>query len=315
MNIEDNLILIKGEDSTEQITECKYQYSKCWIRFKNGKLYSYNQYNVQWFRNPIIMDPATPLACIEELLLTDVQKIFDFGEHIRVCFQTGIHKVYHKKNIVFEQSTPSRHVTLDTFSYLKKVAGKLSISGEDDSFLLDQYDKITTLDTSTVLYKYLSQEKFELTKESQFPIFPFGFNISQEAATNRALTEQISVIEGPPGTGKTQTILNIIANSIINNKTVAVVSSNNAATSNVLEKLKEYEIDFIAAFLGNKENKKKFFSNQTCRYPDMSTWQKSTEEYRYIQGELRTRGHKLKEMLEAKNELAIYIKRAICFAN
>ena len=46
-------------------------------------------------------------------------------------------------------------------------------------------------------------------------------------AVEMAITNKISVIKGPPGTGKTQTILNIIATAIINNKTVAVVSNNN----------------------------------------------------------------------------------------
>lgn len=45
----------------------------------------------------------------------------------------------------------------------------------------------------------------------------------------------ISVIEGPPGTGKTQTILNIIANIVMEGKNVAIVSNNNSATRNVLE--------------------------------------------------------------------------------
>lgn len=45
----------------------------------------------------------------------------------------------------------------------------------------------------------------------------------------------ISVIEGPPGTGKTQSILNIIANlAIMQGKTVAVVSGNNAAIEECL---------------------------------------------------------------------------------
>ena len=51
-----------------------------------------------------------------------------------------------------------------------------------------------------------------------------------------ALTNQISVIQGPPGTGKTQTILNIIANLLRDKKSVLVVSNNNSATENVLEK-------------------------------------------------------------------------------
>ena len=66
---------------------------------------------------------------------------------------------------------------------------------------------------------------------------------------------KLVLIEGPPGTGKTQTILNIIANIIRNGQTVAVVSNNNAATENVYEKLQKYHLDYLCAKLGKRDNK------------------------------------------------------------
>lgn len=66
------------------------------------------------------------------------------------------------------------------------------------------------------------------------------------------MCHQISIIEGPPGTGKTQTILNIIANLICQNKTIAMLSNNNSATQNVFEKLSSSGFDFICATLGKK---------------------------------------------------------------
>ena len=91
------------------------------------------------------------------------------------------------------------------------------------------------------------------------------------------MMNQLSIIEGPPGTGKTQTILNIISNAYIEGKSVAVVSNNNSATSNVLEKLDKYGVGFIAAFLGNKDNKEKFISEQSLEYPNMRNWRLSLE--------------------------------------
>nr|WP_269438043.1 AAA domain-containing protein [Phosphitispora fastidiosa] len=137
------------------------------------------------------------------------------------------------------------------------------------------------------------------------PVFPFGFNLSQKSAAEKALTEQISVIEGPPGTGKTQTILNIIANAIINEKTIAVVSNNNAATANVLEKLQTYGADFIAAYLGNTENKEKFFAGQMQDYPDMADWVMDSDSFNAVNDTLKSSGKELEEMLEAKNEAAV----------
>ena len=51
-------------------------------------------------------------------------------------------------------------------------------------------------------------------------------NSSQKTAIENALSKRMSIIEGPPGTGKTTTILNILANLIYQNKKVVVVSKN-----------------------------------------------------------------------------------------
>lgn len=67
-------------------------------------------------------------------------------------------------------------------------------------------------------------------------------NLSQKQAIHQAISERISVIEGPPGTGKTTTILNILANLIYQNKRVLVVSKNNSAIENIVEELKKMDI-------------------------------------------------------------------------
>ncbi|WP_199769570.1 AAA domain-containing protein [Helicobacter trogontum] len=78
-----------------------------------------------------------------------------------------------------------------------------------------------------------------------------------------------------PGTGKTQTILNIIANLIMQGKSIAVVSNNNAATQNVFEKLQEYELDYLCATLGNKDNKESFIKNQPKIPKHLNTTEKN----------------------------------------
>lgn len=172
----------------------------------------------------------------------------------------------------------------------------VSVTNEEDrSFLSKQYEKIFFVSTSSVLAKYLYPYKLNASRSICRPIYPFGFNLSQRIATEKAMSEQISVIEGPPGTGKTQTIFNIIANALINNKTVAVVSNNNAVTSNVLEKIEKYDIDFIAAYLGKKEKKEKFFNEQRQDYPDMTTWMIDVAGFERIRKTLEVNGKELDE--------------------
>lgn len=64
-------------------------------------------------------------------------------------------------------------------------------------------------------------------------------NDAQITAVERALREPVSIIKGPPGTGKTEVILHIVALALERGERVAVVSSNGEAVSNVVEKLDE----------------------------------------------------------------------------
>lgn len=112
---------------------------------------------------------------------------------------------------------------------------------------------------NTALHAYCTGQSGQQKEVGDF-IFPFGVNESQLNAVEQAFTSQISLIEGPPGTGKTQTILNIIANILLRGKTVAIVSNNNAAVENVYEKLGKAELDYLVAKLGNKNKRELFFS-------------------------------------------------------
>ena len=79
-------------------------------------------------------------------------------------------------------------------------------------FLSQNYKRITP-SSNSVLIDYLQGECKPISDE-ELMLLPFDFNQSQVRAIDTALKNKISIIEGPPGTGKTQTILNLIANII-----------------------------------------------------------------------------------------------------
>lgn len=95
-------------------------------------------------------------------------------------------------------------------------------------------------------------------------------NISQINSIKKAFTSQVSIIEGPPGTGKTQTILNLIANIIISGKKVLITSNNDMAVKNILEKLEDYNLGFIVAQLGSNKRRKTFFEKE-LEIPNLNT--------------------------------------------
>ena len=119
------------------------------------------------------------------------------------------------------------------------------------------------------------------------------------------MENQISVIQGPPGTGKTQTILNIIANILMQGKTVQIVSNNNSATENVYEKLSspKYNLGFIAATLGNFENKKNFVENQETEYPDFTSW-RMEESPSVLHRKIAEQSVELKKFFDKQEKLA-----------
>lgn len=80
-------------------------------------------------------------------------------------------------------------------------------------------------------------------------------NDSQRKAVESAFNNKLTVITGPPGTGKTQVVLNIIANAIVANKKILVTSKNNQAVENVRDRFSDVlkENDFLLRF-GSKSD-------------------------------------------------------------
>lgn len=236
---------------------------------------------------------------------TDLVRVQKFAEHWRLFRQNG-------KSICLKQSeTEVIHSCLGNaknkmlFEYLKALAfhDSLKIDG-GASFLGRQYEKLKLVPEHTVLSYCLQGSIPEEEQSCSVPVYyPFGFNESQKKAVENALANKMSVIEGPPGTGKTQTILNILANIIMRGLNAAVVSSNNSATRNVEEKLEKYGVGFICAFLGSQENKKKFLEGQKA-LPDMSGWTLDLRAKRALEGELVSLHQALNEKLAKQNRLA-----------
>ena len=138
---------------------------------------------------------------------------------------------------------------------------KINPNQLSSKILLQALGKIDVSESESALSSYLGGVNPSLRQSKETLIYPFGCNESQKLAVETSFSNSITVVEGPPGTGKTQTILNIIANLIVQNKTVAVVSNNNSAVFNVQEKLQKYGYGMVVASLGSKYNKQVFFDN------------------------------------------------------
>lgn len=305
INSDKNLILIKNEDQTEKIVRWTCEKGHISITFTNDRTYQYNYQNVQFFKDPEFIHPKYVYVMKNGVPLYGLHKVLQFQYHTKLIYENGYHETVENQSLDMIRSALDLPRSKDVFSYLKQLAITVGVKGEDGkNILANRYEKITFIREDSILAAFLSGEMKWKAKKKGVLIYPFGFNLSQKQAVENAICNSLSVIEGPPGTGKTQTILNIIANAIMNGDSAAVVSSNNSATENVLEKLKKYGIDFIAAYLGNQTNKKEFIESQKIQLPDLKDWYIETDELHKTQTELAQMSQQLDVMLERKNQLA-----------
>lgn len=229
------------------------------------------------------------------------------GDRCVIVFKNNKNKEFtYGKNKVKIVKTVSGEKACSVFKYLKEIAETVGLKTEEgENILLKSYDSISQIPEDCILASFLNGSLSTRNDNSPNPdFFPFGFNLSQKEAVNIAFSSNLSVIEGPPGTGKTQTILNIIANAVLNGQSVAIVSSNNSATKNVYEKLEKNGIEFIAALLGNSQNKKEFISSQK-EIPDLSKFNLSETEKVNLKEKTTMLVVQLSENLDKKNELAL----------
>lgn len=196
-------------------------------------------------------------------VVTRVESVTLYGEKYAVVYYSRNTRPYVMKAAGLDFQASSTFTECEAFKYFSCVVSERIVHtrGSDKGIaenVLRQLEKIIP-HPDTALHAYCSgkNKKREITDHL---IFPFGLNESQLLAVERAFSAQISVIEGPPGTGKTQTILNIIANILIRNKTVAILSNNNTAVSNIYEKMDKKGLGYLIARLGSAENRQQFFA-------------------------------------------------------
>lgn len=314
MNIRYNLVLVYGEDKTDKIKECDIENSTYYIKYKeDSKIYKYDLDKVIWANSPIILSKSS-----YEYLLNnnnDIETVLQFDKYKKVIFNSGKTNLYLDDILISKEDNSTQIETersIDCLEYLKELSNVIGIEDEyKNKILSKQYNKLADISIDSILYNYINLKQFEnrnVKKQNQL-IFPFGFNLSQKQATLKAINEKVSIIEGPPGTGKTQTILNIIANIVISGKTVAVVSNNNSAVSNVQEKLQKNGLDFITAYLGSSVNKNKFLENQSDNYPDISKWNMNSENTRILYQNLYNLDNAINTGLEIQNNLAVVMNQ------
>ncbi|GFY61964.1 DNA-binding protein SMUBP-2 [Trichonephila inaurata madagascariensis] len=107
--------------------------------------------------------------------------------------------------------------------------------------------------TSTT-YSHLYEVLFGFREPSSWPkscindisFFNKGLNLHQQEAVKFALLQkEIAIIHGPPGTGKTTTVLECILQAVTQKIKILVCAPSNVAVDNLMERLTGYAINMV----------------------------------------------------------------------
>lgn len=245
------------------------------VTFNNERTYNYGVDKIKYY--PFISSRKNVRIYENGKLNKTYNAVDNYGRYL--IFRNGDNYSYPIENNFeievcdIKKDTKQTESIIDYFKEILSKSGGVSFEFQSDEvknknlnqisseILLKALDDIDISDPRSAFSKYIDETNPPISPSKEILIYPFGCNESQKLAVETTLRSSISIVEGPPGTGKTQTILNIIANLIVQNKTVAIVSNNNSAVFNVREKLIKYGYGMVVASLGNNENKASFFDN------------------------------------------------------
>ncbi len=111
--------------------------------------------------------------------------------------------------------------------------------GVDEAFeaisLLDQENKLTI-----PLKAFFGRKKVDRAKSKEIDLVVSNrkkINIDQMRVVYNSMVSRVTYVKGPPGTGKTETIFNVLLSAYANDKTVLVCSNNNHPVSEIYAKM------------------------------------------------------------------------------
>ena len=96
--------------------------------------------------------------------------------------------------------------------------------------------------------EYIQAKSAEIPKKKSdfFPVTPLALSDSQLSVIENLETNQLVSVCGPPGTGKSQTIVNLVAHLIANGKTVLVASRMDKAVDVLTDRLNKLLAPYLA---------------------------------------------------------------------
>lgn len=163
--------------------------------------------------------------------------------------------------------------------------------------------------SNTALGRWLTEVPPAISIEDEPLLEPLPLNSEQRQAVQQALTNQLTVITGPPGTGKSQVVSSILMNAAWQGMTTLFVSKNNKAVDVVEERVNGIGTRPVVLRLGRGEFQTRL-SNYLTQLLAASATTEDKEAYREeeaahdeLQGQIRKLRNALDEVIALRNRV------------
>jgi hypothetical protein len=309
------------EDKTVDIANLETRGSQVEVRFaRANKTYRYGADRIRVLDDPVAV--PVPGGAVLRVRGTPWRKgdlsameIWEFGRPPdawrRILYRAGhaeTHESHPADDVEIVPDASRDGLAKEVMSYWQTiVSSRARPKGprQEEDPIVGAYRSLQHVDPGSVLARYLAGQAPEQRSAQEWIVCPFACNLSQQEAIRQSLGHSLSVIEGPPGTGKTETILNLIANIIIGDLgSVGVVSFSNKAVENVGEKLQARGLGHIVAELGNNEKLQAFLGAQDARNARVAEFLQSAPSGPLSSSEVADVSQRLTGALEAQRRCA-----------
>ncbi|MEZ4702761.1 MAG: DEAD/DEAH box helicase [Rhodothermales bacterium] len=148
---------------------------------------------------------------------------------------------------------PSRWVRVPVF--LRDARGPFTFNLRQDLAALSRYESVYGDTTGTALRLLWETRPHKAKRAAGGIAEALPLNPSQEHATRASRDLPLTVVTGPPGTGKSQVVVDLLASSILSGQPILFASKNNQAVDVVRQRLREAlgeDLDFSLR-VGNRE--------------------------------------------------------------
>lgn len=142
--------------------------------------------------------------------------------------------------------------------YNTAVSVLVESSSEYQATLREELRQLQTRkDWNTTAAAHLLSNKFTSNFKNRAPSGPLAAplvcNQSQEETLELLRRKPLTVVTGPPGTGKTQLVVNAVTNAWLDNESVLVTSTNNAAVDVAVDRAERDVFKGLLVRTGNRE--------------------------------------------------------------